>query len=143
MELNDSTIQYGTMNNNIMNNDTAINDTAINDTANNDTLNNDTLNNDTLNNDYEENESDEEYDEEYDEDEIDYIEDYRNKWRYTLYTVIVFIVLANPYSYSFLDSLTKGLLKKSNTNNSPNMLGFVISTIVFTFVIRWMMDLDI
>ena len=133
MELNDSTIQYGTMNNNIMNNDTAINDTA----------NNDTLNNDTLNNDYEENESDEEYDEEYDEDEIDYIEDYRNKWRYTLYTVIVFIVLANPYSYSFLDSLTKGLLKKSNTNNSPNMLGFVISTIVFTFVIRWMMDLDI
>ena len=133
MELNDSTIQYGTMNNNIMNNDTAINDTA----------NNDTLNNDTLNNDYEENESDEEYDEEYDEDEIDYIEDYRNKWRYTLYTVIVFIVLANPYSYSFLDSLTKGLLKKSNTNNSPNMLSFVISTIVFTFVIRWMMDLDI
>ena len=133
MELNDSTIQYGTMNNNIMNNDTAINDTA----------NNDTLNNDTLNNDSEENESDEEYDEEYDEDEIDYIEDYRNKWRYTLYTVIVFIVLANPYSYSFLDSLTKGLLKKSNTNNSPNMLSFVISTIVFTFVIRWMMDLDI
>lgn len=86
---------------------------------------------------------DEEYDEEYDEDEIEYVDDYKDKWRYTFYTVLVFIVLANPYLHKFLDNTLKMFLKKTNKSESHSIVGFVICTIIFTFVVRYMMDLDL
>lgn len=88
-----------------------------------------------------------EYDaeEDYDEDEIEEAEDYRDKWRYTLYTVLVFIILGNPYLYSFLDTNLGKLVNKSTKSggNSPGIIGFVVCAIIFTFTVRWMMDLDL
>lgn len=82
---------------------------------------------------------------EYDEDEIEEAEDYRDKWRYTFYTVLVFIILGNPYLYSFLNTNLGKLLNKSSKSdgNSPGIIGFVVCAIIFTFTVRWMMDLDL
>ena len=87
----------------------------------------------------------EEEEEDYDEDEIEEAEDYRDKWRYTFYTVLVFIILGNPYLYSFLDTNLGKLLNKSSKSggNSPGIIGFVVCAIIFTFTVRWMMDLDL
>ena len=90
-------------------------------------------------------EYDVEEEEDYDEDEIEEAEDYRDKWRYTFYTVLVFIILGNPYLYSFLDSNLGKLLNKSSKSggNNPGIIGFVVCAIIFTFTVRWMMDLDL
>ena len=90
-------------------------------------------------------EEEEEGDYDYDEDEIEEAEDYRDKWRYTFYTVIVFIILGNPYLYSFLNTNLGKLLNKSSKSdgNSTGIIGFVVCAIIFTFTVRWMMDLDL
>ena len=85
----------------------------------------------------------EEEEEDYDEDEIEEAEDYRDKWRYTFYTVLVFIILGNPYLYSFLDTNLGKILNKSTKSNSNGIIGFVVCAIIFTFTVRWMMDLDL
>lgn len=65
-----------------------------------------------------------------------------NKWKYTLYTTLVFVIVANPLSYIFLNRLLKSFVKIAN-NGCPTTLGFIIITIAFTLIIRLLMDLDL
>ena len=58
------------------------------------------------------------------------------KWLYTLYTTLIFIVVANPYSYKFVNSIVGNV---SNKKGCPTIFGFILHTIVFTLLLRAIM----
>lgn len=67
----------------------------------------------------------------------------KDKWRYTFYTTIMFMLIANPYTYKITDNILKGYIKMLNRDGSLTLFGFSIHTLAFTLVVRWMMDLNI
>ena len=67
-----------------------------------------------------------------------------DKWRYTLYTTFVLLVLFNPETYKLMNSLLGSFVGPiASRDGCPTMLGFVIHAAVFTLVVRYMMDLRI
>lgn len=58
------------------------------------------------------------------------------KWLYTLYTTLIFILVANPYSYKLVNSIVGNV---SNKKGCPTMVGFILHAIVFTLILRAIM----
>ena len=70
--------------------------------------------------------------------------DSSDKWRYTLYTTAILIVLFNPYTYMFMNSVFSRFTGPiSNSVGCHTMIGFLIHALVFTVIIRYMMDIKI
>jgi hypothetical protein len=67
-----------------------------------------------------------------------------DKWRYTLYTTAVLLVLFNPWMYAFMNNLLGSLVGTiASKNGCPTLLGFGIHALVFTLIVRYMMDMKI
>ena len=67
-----------------------------------------------------------------------------DKWRFTLYTTVLLLILFNPWMYKLVNSLLSSLVGTiANKEGCPTMLGFVVHAIVFTIVLRLLMDLRI
>ena len=65
-----------------------------------------------------------------------------DKWRFTLYTVAILIVLFNNLAFKTVNSLLGGLIGSiADKNGCPTMLGFAVHVVVFTLVLRYSMDL--
>ena len=65
-----------------------------------------------------------------------------DKWRFTLYTVVLVIVLFNHLAFKTVNSLLGGLIGAiSDKSGSPTPLGFAVHVVVFTLVLRYSMDL--
>jgi hypothetical protein len=70
--------------------------------------------------------------------------EYADKWRYTLYTTFVLLLLFNPWTYKLVNTLLSRFLGPiASKDGCPTLLGFAIHALVFTLVIRWLMDLHI
>ena len=66
-----------------------------------------------------------------------------DKWRYTLYTTIVLLIVLNPFTYKLVNSLFKSVIKICDSNGCPTTSGFLIHSAVFTIIVRYLMDYDI
>ncbi len=67
-----------------------------------------------------------------------------NKWKYTLITTVVFLIIANPFTYKWMDRLLQNIgVKVANSNGCPTLVGLLIHALVFTLILRYMMDLPI
>lgn len=67
-----------------------------------------------------------------------------DKWRWTLMTVVIFIIVVNPLTYMLMNGLFKNVgMKLSSATGCPTVLGLVIHTIVFTLLLRGIMEFDI
>jgi hypothetical protein len=88
---------------------------------------------------------DTEYDDE--EDEYDYDDEddygYLDKWRYSIYSAIVFLIISSPYAYISVNVLLKKIVKISSANGCPTLVGLLVHAVVFMLIIRGMMELDI
>ena len=67
---------------------------------------------------------------------------YVDKWLYTLYTSLVLIVVFNPWTYKLTNRLLYSLTGPLAKNGCPTWLGFAIHVIVFTLVVRGLMDIS-
>jgi len=65
----------------------------------------------------------------------------QDKWRFTLYTVIMVIALFNPYAFRVIDNLLGSIVKIADKNGCPTLAGFVVHLIIFTLVLRYSMDI--
>ncbi len=66
------------------------------------------------------------------------------KWRYTLITTVIFLLVVHPMTYKLVDSLVGGLLfKVASKSGCPTMAGLLLHAAVFTVALRYVMDLDI
>ncbi len=64
------------------------------------------------------------------------------KWKISLFSAIIFILVVNPYTYMLTQKLLGGFLPKiSESNGCPTMFGLFIHTIVYILLIRGSMDL--
>ena len=68
-----------------------------------------------------------------------------DKWRYTLWTTLVLFIIFNPYTYKFTQKLLGVFLGQisSSVTGCPTHVGFLLHAIVFTLIVRYMMDFDI
>jgi len=62
------------------------------------------------------------------------------KWKYTLITTIIFLVIANPYTYILVNTLLGKLVKITNPVGCPTIAGLLLHAVVFTLLLRWVMD---
>jgi len=85
---------------------------------------------------------DDEYDDdEYDDDEEDYGSE--DKWKYSLYSAIVFLLISSPYTYMLMNSLFGSVVAVSSSAGCPTIVGLLLHALVFMLIIRGMMELDI
>jgi hypothetical protein len=85
-------------------------------------------------------------DDEYDDDEYhDDEEDYgsEDKWKYSLYSAIVFLLISSPYTYMLMNSLFGSVVAVSSSAGCPTIVGLLLHALVFMLIIRGMMELDI
>ena len=67
-----------------------------------------------------------------------------DKWRFTLYTTFLLLIFFNPWIFLFMNKLVSGVVGMiANKDGCPTGVGFLIHVIVFTILLRYMMDLDI
>lgn len=85
-------------------------------------------------------------DDEYDDDEYyDDEEDYgsEDKWKYSLYSAIIFLLISSPYTYMLMNSLFGSVVAVSSSAGCPTIVGLLLHALVFMLIIRGMMELDI
>lgn len=75
------------------------------------------------------------------QDDIDY--EYVDKWRYSIYSALVFLIIASPYTYKFVNGLLGSLVNISSPIGCPTLMGLLVHALVFALIIRGMMELDI
>jgi hypothetical protein len=63
-----------------------------------------------------------------------------DKWRYTLYTTLVLLLLFNPWTFQHVNSVFHGIASK---DGCPTLLGFLLHAAFFTVIVRYMMDLHL
>lgn len=62
-----------------------------------------------------------------------------DKWKYTLYTTIIFLLVANPYTYMLVQAFLGRFVYIANKKGCPSWAGFFIHALVFTLILRAIM----
>ena len=63
------------------------------------------------------------------------------KWKYTLITSIIFLLVILPITYKITNNLLGKIIGKLSENNgSPTTLGIIVHTIIFTLILRFQME---
>ena len=66
------------------------------------------------------------------------------KWKYTLITTVIFLVVVHPMTYKLVNRLVgKLLFKVASKAGCPTMAGLLLHAVVFTLALRYVMDLKI
>lgn len=67
-----------------------------------------------------------------------------DKWRWTLLTVVIFLIVINPYTYIAVNTILSNIgLKIADSSGCPTVTGLVVHTIVFMLLLRLIMEFDI
>ena len=70
--------------------------------------------------------------------------DNMKKWKYTLITTVIFLIVANPYTYMFVNMCVKSIFGKriviASATGCPTIIGLLLHAVVFTLLLRWVMD---
>lgn len=60
-----------------------------------------------------------------------------DKWKYSLYSAIVFLILSLPQVYKY----TSLLFNTTNKKGCPNFMGILLHSFVFLLIVRGMMNI--
>jgi len=67
-----------------------------------------------------------------------------DKWRFTFYTVLVALLIFNPWTYKLVNLLLSRFIGTiASSEGCPTILGLGVHVVVFTLIIRYLMDLHI
>lgn len=66
-----------------------------------------------------------------------------DKWRYTLYTTLLFLIVVNPFTYKLVNTLLGSITKIADNTGCPTTNGMLIHAVVFTLLLRGVMELPI
>jgi len=66
-----------------------------------------------------------------------------DKWKYTLYTTVILLVVFNPQMYKITDGFLSGLLGSLANSGCPTWTGFAVHVVVFTLLLRGLMEIPI
>ena len=68
-----------------------------------------------------------------------------DKWRYTLITTVLFLIIVNPMTYKLTNQLFSKFLGSiaNGSSGCPSMVGILLHAVVFTLLLRVLMDMDL
>jgi hypothetical protein len=66
-----------------------------------------------------------------------------DKWRYTLYTTILFLIVVNPMTYKLVNMILGKIAKIADKSGCPTTVGMLVHALVFTLLLRGLMELKI
>jgi len=69
-------------------------------------------------------------------------DDNKKKWAISLYSALLFFIIASPLLYGLVNQLTTKVAGLSilDANGCPNMYGVVLHTLVFFLIVRLSME---
>jgi len=67
----------------------------------------------------------------------------QEKWNISIFSAVLFLLVVHPYTYTLMDSLLRNVVGPIANNGCPTTLGLILHTIVFVFVVRYSMELDV
>ena len=66
------------------------------------------------------------------------------KWMISAYTALLFLLIASPFMFKLVNSLTSMVgVKTCDSRGCPNMTGLVLHAVVFGVLVRFMMDIKL
>jgi hypothetical protein len=66
------------------------------------------------------------------------------KWRISVFSAFIFILVVHPYTYALTQSVFGGVLGQiANASGCPTMRGLLLHTIVYILLVRGSMDLKL
>lgn len=65
------------------------------------------------------------------------------KWNISLFSLIIFVIVVNPYTYALTNSLLKSLVGPLVVSGCPTPTGLIIHSIVYLLLVRGSMDLSL
>jgi len=65
------------------------------------------------------------------------------KWNISLFSLVIFLIVVNPFTYSLTNSILKPLVGPLVVNGCPTTLGIFIHSIVYLLLVRFSMDLNL
>ena len=65
------------------------------------------------------------------------------KWNISLFSLVIFLIVVNPFTYSLTNRLLKPLVGPLVTNGCPTTLGLFIHSLVYFLLVRFSMDLKL
>lgn len=67
-----------------------------------------------------------------------------DKWRYTLWTTLIYLIISHPVTYSLTNRHIGPLIGTPlSCATGPTAAGIVVHAIVFAVVLRFMMDMKL
>ena len=67
----------------------------------------------------------------------------QEKWKYTLYTTVLFLIVIYPMTYKLVQAILGRFIKIAAPDGCPTMAGILVHAVVFTLLLRYMMDLNL
>lgn len=65
------------------------------------------------------------------------------KWQITIFSAIIFVLVANSYTYGLTHNLFKSILGPIASGGCPTVVGLALHTVVYALIVRYSMDLDL
>lgn len=65
------------------------------------------------------------------------------KWKISLFSAFIFLLVVNPYTYNLTNSLFSGLLGRISNHGCPTLVGLLLHTVVYILLVRYSMDLNL
>jgi hypothetical protein len=66
------------------------------------------------------------------------------KWRISVFSAFIFILVIHPYTYALTQSVFGGFLGKiADVNGCPTTRGLILHTLVYILLVRGSMDLHL
>ena len=62
-----------------------------------------------------------------------------DKWRWSMYIGIVFLLVANPYTYNLVNYILGGIIPIA-VHGCPTVAGFIVHAIVLVLLVRLIMN---
>lgn len=67
-----------------------------------------------------------------------------DKWKYTLITTVLFLIVVHPETYKLVHSLIGKVVGKiASKDGAPTILGIMVHSVVFTLLLRGLMEIKI
>jgi|TARA_B100001287_G_C22490567_1_gene438743 hypothetical protein len=63
-----------------------------------------------------------------------------DKWKYTLQTTVLFLIVVNPLTYKLVNMLIGKFVKIANNKGCPTIAGMLVHALVFTLLLRLLME---
>jgi hypothetical protein len=65
------------------------------------------------------------------------------KWRISIFSALIFLLVVNPYTYELTNSLFSRFIGPIARNGCPTTTGLILHTIVYILLVRYSMDLHL